>query len=287
MLLLLACTRHVAPDLPAGSWVLRADDTLGVLDVSSGGCRIDLSSERWGTGGPVDCESHEEPGRFVFPIQLGAGDALAVADWRGETVVVPLSTLEGWLELELAVEAGTVEVPPFSPDRAAWSDGRFLLGEEGRLDLGRGVIELYSPRLLTDGLVAFSAEERGPDLALSVLVEPSLGEPAVFLLNRPTGRIVLPGGPHPWTARLEPGWIEDTGALRQAAIREADEAEAAQMMALIAGLQPPCELPAEALAGYRVELEEAGGACSIVVEPAPEQHRRRFRYRSVVGVPER
>ncbi len=254
---------------------------------------MNLRAERWGTGGPVDCQSHEVPGRFVFPIQLGVGEALAVADWKGEVVVVPLSSLEGWLEVELRVEEGVVDVPPFEADTASWSAGSFVLhgheGVEGRLEMASLEIELFSARLLTDGLVSYATEERGADLALQVEVEPSLGDPAMLLLNLPTGQLALPGGPHPWTATLEPGVVEDPGQRRAAAIAAADAAEAEQMKAVLAALMaelsPPCLLSDDwtpYFEGYALTLEERDGACVIAVEPDPVQHRRRFRYSSEV-----
>jgi len=123
-------------------------------------------------------------------------------------------------------------------------------------------------------------------VGVEVVVEPSLGDAALFLLNRPTFTMVLPGGPHPWTAELTPGWVEDTAELREAAIEAADAAERAQMLAVIEGLAPPCALPQELTVGYEVHLEELDGACLITVEPDPEQHRRRFRYPLLGGVPE-
>ena len=262
----------------------------GLLEVSSDHCAIDLSAVRWGTDGPVRCEAHEIPGRFVFPIRIGAGDAMAVADWRGDQVLIPMSSQEGWLELELSVSAGSVEVPPLQLDTKAWARGQFVVqgvdGPEGSIDLETGLIDLYSPRLLSDGPVAYSASELGPDLAIEVLVEPSLGDPAVFLLNRPTGEMILPGGPDPWTATLTPGVVEDRERLRARAIALADEAEAAQMKAAIdavlATTEPPCVLPEEYapfFRGYDTTLESSGSACVISIEPDPEQHRRRLRGR--------
>ncbi|MCP4810589.1 MAG: hypothetical protein GY913_33035 [Proteobacteria bacterium] len=296
---LLACSRVPAPDLPKGSWALTAQDARGVVEVGRD-CTIHVSGPGWGTVGPVRCEAHENAGWFVFPLQTGAGKAMAVARWEEDRVVLPLGSREGEFDVVFERAEGTLEVPraDLTSERAMWDAARFRLhdGDQlvGALSLGEPpMIEVYDAWWLTNGPVPAVPGERGPDLLLEFDVEPTLaGERALLLLNRPLREAVVPSGNEPADIdrrfTLVPGMVtvEERQAAVDAAVAEADAIEAERMGSVLNGvvgtLAPPCpsELPADyasLFVGYAVSVTAHEDRCRVAVEPAPTQHRRRFR----------
>ena len=233
--LLLACGEPVPSGLPApGAYALASieapQERWGSLTVTRSwrgapGARLELVGPSWMTPGPVTARlEHGELGGapvswLAFPLRTAVGEAEAVAQIQGQSLVLPLGARPQEHEQALRIvpepaaglawrhEAEAVQRSLDTLERG-WAQGRIqlidtageLVGEVLMMGEHPPLIAVYDHQWMTpgEGTVPAGRAEEGGDLLLSFPVEPSLeGEQGLVRINIPSQELVVPLGPAP------------------------------------------------------------------------------------------
>ena len=252
---------------------------------------------------------------LTVPVVTGPGEGQAAIWWSPAAGLarLPLGGRPGELEVRFdvtdeAVGNGADEaLAALAKETEAWTEGAFLLEDgEGR---NVGAIQLtgaesppfvgvWDALWLSDGMGKALRADDGGDLILQFVVQPRIqAEEAMLRFNVATRRVVVPAAPNPseldrWLV-ARPGSLSDAemDAAIEGAIERADLAEGAWIdefgpkLAAAVSKDGVCVAPEEAdaswpllLTGYTVAVHQAeSGACQVLFEPNPLQHRRRFR----------
>lgn len=250
------------------------------------------------------------------PVFTGVGDGAAAILWspRSGRARLPLGGRAGELELRLVPSTPSSEVEvaqavaAVGTEAEVWSTGSMRLVDHedtlvGAIQLSGpdhpAQIGVWDPTWRTQGMVAADRIDEGGDLLLAFPVEPSLeGEPGLLRVNVVTRRVIVPSGPQPspddrhlWA---RPGVVSEAERAEGEAWAD-QQARAAELSWMFevaprlttavtdgARCRPIDELdPAWGLvlAGYATESVREDNVCNVIIEPAPPQHRRRFRGR--------
>ena len=188
-----------------------------------------------------------------------------------------------------------------------WAEGSFLLDDADGRNVGAiqltgaespPFVGVWDALWLSDGMTRALRADDGGDLILQFVVQPRIqAEEAMLRLNVATRKVVVPAAPNPdaldrWLV-ARPGALDEAAMDRaiDGAIERADLAERAWVeeygpkLAASVRTADGCVEPETADAswpllttGYTVGVHTAeDGACLVLLEPNPLQHRRRFR----------
>ena len=300
-----ACT---SSELPQGYWSLQGVDTEDVGSISIEGAKVyvGLYGSRWTTGGPVLAEV--EPSKdwlwLYFPLKTGQGEGTAALRFQGGEAMLPLGARRG--EFEVYFSARTSEEIDFAEkeewsnlqvqkERAYWNNGEFLISSQDDIvgTFHNERLMLFDEHWMTPVPVVPQKRVQGADLVFTFPVEPSFhGETAQIRINIPLRKISVPISNHadPMDRQLHliPGKLTSDKLEERIkrAKKKADDREEEFVLDQVRNIfsKRSCvELAKSNLAelpvwkGYRLEWSLlADNNCSLEVEGAPPQHRRRL-----------
>ena len=295
-------------DLPQGYWYLRGvhTDDHGAISIQGEQAYVDLYGSRWTTGGSVlaEVEPSKEWLWLYFPLETGQGQGTAALRFQGGEAMLPLGSRRG--EFEVYFSATDSDSVDFSQsqdkskitvqeEKEYWKKGEFLISDEDSVvgTLENDQLMLFDEHWMTPIPVVPQRKIQGADLVLTFPVEPSFhGENAQVRINLPLRKISVPISnrvdPMDRQLHLLPGKLTSSArkemidlAKEKANVRE--EEFVLDQVRNIFSKRSCVELAKSNLGelpiwkGYRLEWSLLGNnGCSLEVEGAPEQHRRRL-----------
>ena len=312
LFILSSCT---SSDLPQGYWALKAIDSdgQGAISIKGNQAYVDLYSSRWTTKGTVQAEVEKTKDWLwlYFSLSTGQGEGTAALRFQGGEAMLPLGARRG--EFEVYFSALPSDVIDFSKQQELsliqvqkeeedWKQGDFLISSQDTVvgTLSGDTLMLFDEHWMTPLPVVPQRKIQGADLVLTFPVEPAFhGETAQIRINLPLRSISVPISnqvdPMDRHLQLIPGKLppEERKAKIEQAKEKANTREEEFVLDQVRDIfsKSSCvELAKSNLSelpvwkGYRLEWSLlANNDCSLEVEGAPPQHRRRLHRTFVKG----